>query len=164
MPSTRATASDASLTAASWFALRDANNECAVSRRTSHAVSRGAGGVDLRDGLGYVLGPALCDDHVREIYQRGGLDPPVAASSAGAQRVLDGLLGTTVVTCSQPHPGVEECHRGASHVQVEVRKSLAGLLHQRARLVLFPCHRLKYRLEPEQSKPATRSPRASAVS
>ena len=116
-------------------------------------VAGGGDGVDLRDGPGCVLLPAPGDDHVREIHQSGGLDPPVAASPSGAQRVLDCLLGTLVVACPQPHPGVEECHGGASHVQVEVRKPLAGLLHQRARVVLFPCHRLKHRLEPEQSKP-----------
>ena len=34
---------------------------------------------------------------MREIHQSGGLDPPVAASSSGAQRVLDCLLGTLVI-------------------------------------------------------------------
>jgi len=70
----------------------------------------GRHGVDLRDGPGCILLAARGDDHVREIHQSGGLDPPVAASSPGAQRILDCLLGTPVVACSQPHPGVEECH------------------------------------------------------
>ena len=116
-------------------------------------VTGGGDCVDLLDGSGCILLPTPGDDRVREIHQSGGLDPPVAASSSGAQRVLDCLLGTLVIACPLPHPGVEECHGSASHVQVEVRKPLAGLLHQRARVVLFPCHRLKHRLEPEQSKP-----------
>jgi hypothetical protein len=79
-------------------------------------VAGGRHGVDLRDGPGCILPTARGDDHMREIHQSGGLDPPVAASSAGAQRILDCLLGTPMVACSQPHPGVEECHCGASHV------------------------------------------------